>query len=54
MDALRYPIGQFTAVQEPTKEQRKQFIKSIAEMPDKLRQAVKRLFRGTPLIRCSN
>lgn len=43
MDALRYPIGQFTAVQEPTEEQRKQFIESIAEMPDKLRQAVEGL-----------
>jgi len=43
MDTLRYPIGQFTAVQEPTEEQRKQFIESIAEMPEKLRQVVEGL-----------
>jgi uncharacterized damage-inducible protein DinB len=42
-DSIRYPIGQFLAVQEPTEEQRKQFIKSIAEMPDKLRHAVEGL-----------
>lgn len=43
MDTLRYPIGQFTAVQGTTEEQRKQFIDSIAEMPEKLRQAVEGL-----------
>jgi uncharacterized damage-inducible protein DinB len=43
MDSLRYPIGQFTAVQGTTEVQRKQFIKSIAEMPEKLRQAVEGL-----------
>jgi len=43
MDSLRYPIGQFTAVQGTTEEQRKQFIESIAEMPEKLRQAVEGL-----------
>jgi len=43
MDTLRYPIGQFPAVQGPTGEQRKQFIESIAEMPEKLRQAVEGL-----------
>ncbi|MCL6443168.1 MAG: putative metal-dependent hydrolase [Alicyclobacillus sp.] len=40
MDTLRYPIGQFTAVNELTEEQRKQVIQSIAETPDNLRQAV--------------
>lgn len=40
MDSLRYPIGQFTAVENPTEEQREQFIESIAEIPDKLRQAI--------------
>jgi uncharacterized damage-inducible protein DinB len=43
MDTSRYPIGQFTAVQEPSEEQRKQFIESIAGMTDKLRQAVEGL-----------
>jgi len=43
MDILRYPIGHFTAVQEPTEEQRKQLIQSIAQMPSKLRQAVEGL-----------
>jgi uncharacterized damage-inducible protein DinB len=43
MDKLSYPFGQFTAVQEPTDEQRKQFIESIAEITNKLRQAVEGL-----------
>ncbi len=42
MDILRYPIGSFTAVLEPTEEQRKQFIESIVEM-DNLRKAVEGL-----------
>ncbi|MCJ8010131.1 hypothetical protein MUG84_00050 [Paenibacillus sp. KQZ6P-2] len=40
MDSLRYPIGQFAAVENPTEEQREQFIESIAKIPDKLQQAV--------------
>ena len=40
MDRLRYPIGQFTVVQEITEEQRNQVIQSIAEIPDRLRHAV--------------
>ncbi|WAH37287.1 YfiT family bacillithiol transferase [Alicyclobacillus dauci] len=43
MDTLRYPIGQFTAVQDTTDVLRKQFIRSIAEMPSDLRQAVQGL-----------
>lgn len=43
MDILRYPIGQFRAVQETTQEQWKQLIKSIAEMPSNLRRAVEEL-----------
>ncbi|WP_260866852.1 DinB family protein [Paenibacillus sp. Y412MC10] len=43
MDAMRYPIGEFKSVQEPTEEQREQFIDSIAEMPVKLRQAIEGL-----------
>ncbi|MCY9670849.1 putative metal-dependent hydrolase [Paenibacillus alginolyticus] len=43
MHTLRYPIGQFTAVQEPTEEQRKQFIESITVMTDKLRHSVEGL-----------
>lgn len=43
MDTLRYPIGQFITLQEPTDEQRNQFIESIAGMPAKLRQAVEGL-----------
>ncbi|MEK3881850.1 hypothetical protein [Paenibacillus sp. PL2-23] len=43
MDAMRYPIGEFTAIEEPTEVQRKQFIYSIAEMPIKLRQAIEGL-----------
>lgn len=42
-DSIRYPIGQFKAVQEPTEEQREQFVISISEMPAKLRQAVEGL-----------
>ena len=40
MNTLRYPIGQFTSVQEFTEEQRNQVIESIAEIPDRLRHAV--------------
>jgi uncharacterized damage-inducible protein DinB len=40
MDSLRYPIGQFTAVEKPTEDQREQFIETVAEIPEKLRQAV--------------
>jgi uncharacterized damage-inducible protein DinB len=40
MNILSYPIGQFAAVQEPTDEQRTQFIESIAEITSKLRQAM--------------
>src|SRR4051794_19587314 len=40
MDSLRFPIGQFTAVENPTQEQLGLFIQSIAEIPNKLRQAV--------------
>jgi uncharacterized damage-inducible protein DinB len=40
MSSLSYPIGQFTAVQGPTEEQRKQVIESIGEITDKLRNAV--------------
>lgn len=43
MDKLRYPIGEFIAIQEPTDIQRKQFIDSIAGMPVKLRQAIEGL-----------
>ena len=43
MDTLRYPIGEFKAVQETTHEQRNQWIQSIAEMPSNLRQAVEGL-----------
>ncbi|MEC0370032.1 putative metal-dependent hydrolase [Paenibacillus chibensis] len=43
MDTLRYPIGSFTAVKEPTEEQRKQFIESIVGLTDKLRKAVEGL-----------
>jgi len=40
MDDLRYPIGKFTFVAEPTSDQRKACIKSIAEAPSQLRAAV--------------
>lgn len=40
VDKLRYPIGEFQAVQEVTPEQRKGWIQSIAEMPLTLRRAV--------------
>jgi len=40
MDSLRYPIGQFTAVEYPAVEQREQYIKTIAEIPERLRKAV--------------
>lgn len=43
MSNLSYPIGQFVAVQEPTDEQRKQFIASIAVITDELRQAIEGL-----------
>ncbi|MGO4495710.1 DinB family protein [Paenibacillus sp. 2RAB27] len=46
MDILRYPIGSFTMVLEPTEEQRKQFIESIDGLTDKLRQAVEGLSLG--------
>ncbi|MFC9709049.1 YfiT family bacillithiol transferase [Paenibacillus sp. NPDC056933] len=40
MDSMRYPIGHFTAVENPTEEQRKQLIESIDEIPNKLRQVI--------------
>jgi uncharacterized damage-inducible protein DinB len=40
MDSFRYPIGQFIAVENPSEEQRERFVDSIAEIPDKIRQAV--------------
>lgn len=40
MDRLSYPIGPFIAVQEMNEERRKQVIDSIAEIPNRLRQAV--------------
>lgn len=43
MDRLRYPIGHFTAIQEPSEEQLKQFFDSIAEIPLKLRRAIEGL-----------
>lgn len=42
-DSVRYPIGQFSAIQELTEAQRKGFIESIADIPVKLRQAVANL-----------
>jgi uncharacterized damage-inducible protein DinB len=40
---LRFPIGKYDKDSEITPEQRKQFVKEIAELPDDLREAVKNL-----------
>jgi hypothetical protein len=40
MDDLRYPIGRFTFLPDPTPEQRAGWIRSIAEAPAHLRAAV--------------
>lgn len=41
MDILCYPIGQLTVVQEPTEEQSKQFIESMAGMTNKLQEGLR-------------
>jgi Uncharacterized protein conserved in bacteria len=43
MDKLRYPIGPFEEVCEPTAEQRSQWISELTVMPSLLRQAVENL-----------
>jgi hypothetical protein len=43
MDVLRYPIGEFKVVHDATEEQRKEWIRSIAEMPKNLRRAIEGL-----------
>ncbi len=40
---LSYPIGKFDSDFEPTAELRRKFINEIAELPEKLRQAVEDL-----------
>jgi uncharacterized damage-inducible protein DinB len=40
MSDLRYPLGQFDFENEPTDEERRQFIAQIAEAPSRLREAV--------------
>jgi uncharacterized damage-inducible protein DinB len=40
MDDLRYPIGRFSFVADPTPDQRASWIRSIAEAPAQLRHAV--------------
>lgn len=50
MGSLRFPIGQFNAIENPTEEQREQFIKSIADIPDKLRQAIDGLVETSILL----
>ncbi|SFF19060.1 Uncharacterized damage-inducible protein DinB (forms a four-helix bundle) [Paenibacillus catalpae] len=40
MDNLRYPIGPFEEICEPTDEQRNQWMMGMTEMPSMLRQAV--------------
>ncbi len=43
MDDLRYPIGQFEPLLNPTPEQRNRWIEDIAEMPKILRLTVQDL-----------
>lgn len=43
MDRLRYPIGRFEAVHNPTPEQRGSWIGDILEMPKKVRRTVQNL-----------
>ncbi|BCG59196.1 YfiT family bacillithiol transferase [Paenibacillus sp. URB8-2] len=43
MDRLRYPIGPFEPVENPTSEQRNLWIDEILEIPNLLRQTVKNL-----------
>jgi uncharacterized damage-inducible protein DinB len=40
MDDLRYPIGRFAFIPDPTPEQRAAWIRSIADAPGQLRKAV--------------
>ncbi|MUT67755.1 YfiT family bacillithiol transferase [Paenibacillus sp. NEAU-GSW1] len=43
MEDLRYPLGKFEAVANPTSEHRKQWIEEIAQMPEVLRSTIKGL-----------
>ncbi|AWP26680.1 metal-dependent hydrolase [Paenibacillus vortex V453] len=43
MDAIRYPIGSFTPHEEPTKEERQQFIGQIPAIVPTLRQIIMNL-----------
>ena len=43
MSDLRYPLGRFNFENEPTDEERRQFIAQIAETPSRLREAVRGL-----------
>ncbi|ANA78565.1 putative metal-dependent hydrolase [Paenibacillus glucanolyticus] len=43
MDAIRYPIGPFTPQEEPTKEERQQFIGQIPAIVPTLRQIIMNL-----------
>lgn len=46
MDRLRYPIGPFEEICDPTAEQRNNWTKEITEMPALLRQAVENMSDG--------